>query len=259
MRWGERSHSSSRRSSDTIRWVPRLLPATAWISSMITCSMPARVSRARLVSIRNSDSGVVIRICGRTADQPTALVGRGVSGAHSRRSACVHCWHPSRSAASPMPRSGARRFFSISTASARSGDTYSTRVAPVPDTAACPADMSRSMAHRNAASVLPVPVGAQISVWPPAAMCGQPSACGAVGAANVDANQARVGSEKAASGSAIKPEPYRRPKPPPPRPPRFGREHAWAAAHGIPPWSPRASIGRLARIGIRAHTRGPPA
>ena len=34
---------------------------------------------------------------------------------------------------------------------------------------------SRSIAHRNAASVLPEPVGARISVWSPSAMAAQPS------------------------------------------------------------------------------------
>ena len=93
---------------------------------------------------------------------------------------------PSRSAASRMPCSGVRRFFSTSTASARSGDTYSTRVPPSDTAASC--DMSRSMAHKNAASVLPVPVGEHTSVWSPAAMAGQPSVWGAVGAAKADVN-----------------------------------------------------------------------
>ncbi len=39
-------------------------PATAWISSRITDSTSASVSRAREVSIRYSDSGVVIRMSG---------------------------------------------------------------------------------------------------------------------------------------------------------------------------------------------------
>jgi hypothetical protein len=41
-----------------------LLAATAWISSTITQSAWASVSRAREVSIRYSDSGVVIRMSG---------------------------------------------------------------------------------------------------------------------------------------------------------------------------------------------------
>jgi hypothetical protein len=44
--------------------------------------------------------------------------------------------------------------------------------------------MTRSIAQRNAASVLPLPVGARISVDSPRAIAGHPSACGGVGASN---------------------------------------------------------------------------
>ena len=231
MRCGELSHNSSSRSSDTIRWTPRLLAATAWISSTITCSTPVSVWRAWLVSIRNNDSGVVIKMFGgcRTSRRRSSAEVSPVRTPTVGTRTVV----PRRSAARRMPCSGARRFFSTSTASARNGDTYSTRVpgpdGPGPDGAgpdgagpdgagpdgagpaagsaarpdgAGPADMSRSMAHRKAARVLPVPVGAHTSVWSPAAMAGQPSTWGGVGSENADANQARVGSEKAASGPA---------------------------------------------------------
>ena len=49
------------------------------------------------------------------------------------------------------------------------------------------------MAARNAARVLPDPVGARTSVLSPAAIAGHPSSCARVGAANVVSNQARVG------------------------------------------------------------------
>src|SRR5262245_30633540 len=45
------------------------------------------------------------------------------------------------------------------------------------------------MAARNAASVLPLPVGAAISAWLPAWIAGHASACAGVGAANVCRNQ----------------------------------------------------------------------
>ena len=48
----------------TARWLPRLVAASAWISSTITASTPRSVSRAAEVSIRYSDSGVVIRMSG---------------------------------------------------------------------------------------------------------------------------------------------------------------------------------------------------
>ncbi|MEY3749477.1 MAG: hypothetical protein RLZZ449_1373 [Actinomycetota bacterium] len=46
------------------------------------------------------------------------------------------------------------------------------------------------MHERNAVSVLPLPVGAQINVCSPLRMCGQPSICGVVGCGNDDANHA---------------------------------------------------------------------
>ena len=56
------------------------------------------------------------------------------------------------------------------------------------------------MAHRNAASVLPVPVGASTSVDSPRAIAGQPRACAAVGAANDALNQSRTAGWNDASG-----------------------------------------------------------
>ena len=54
----------SRRSRVTARWLPRLVAARAWISSTITASTPRSVSRAADVSMRYSDSGVVMRMSG---------------------------------------------------------------------------------------------------------------------------------------------------------------------------------------------------
>src|ERR1700677_1246416 len=49
------------------------------------------------------------------------------------------------------------------------------------------------MQTRTAASVLPDPVGAAISVWPPAATSSQPAACGSVGPpGNRRSNQVRT-------------------------------------------------------------------
>ena len=58
------------------------------------------------------------------------------------------------------------------------------------------------MPHRNAASVLPEPVGAQISVLAPAAIFGQPCAWAGVGAANEASNQRRTGSENGSRGDS---------------------------------------------------------
>src|SRR4051812_42666839 len=55
---------------------------------------------------------------------------------------------------------------------------------------------SRSTAWRNAASVLPEPVGAMTSVSRPSAMASHAPVCAAVGSANDDSNHARVAGEK---------------------------------------------------------------
>ena len=64
MRCGACLEIASSRSSDSARCAPRLVPAIAWISSTITHRTSRSVSRAPDVSIRYSDSGVVIRMSG---------------------------------------------------------------------------------------------------------------------------------------------------------------------------------------------------
>ena len=68
MRCAGRSSIASRRSSDSARCEPRFVAATACTSSTITVSTSVSVSRAAEVSIRNSDSGVVMRISGGSLD-----------------------------------------------------------------------------------------------------------------------------------------------------------------------------------------------
>jgi len=77
--------------------------------------------------------------------------------------------------------------------SALSGDTYSTlvRSGRVPP-AAIASPISRSSAHRNAASVLPDPVGAEISACSPVAIAGQACDWAAVGSAKARVNQSRT-------------------------------------------------------------------
>ena len=76
-----RSRRASRRSRESARWAPRLVPATAWTSSTMTVSTPRRASRDWAVRSRNNDSGVVMSTSGRLAGEPASLVGRGVAGA----------------------------------------------------------------------------------------------------------------------------------------------------------------------------------
>ena len=75
------SSSASRRSRESARWAPRLVPATACTSSTITVSIARSVSRACEVSIRKSDSGVVIRMSGGRLQQLAPLLLRRVAGA----------------------------------------------------------------------------------------------------------------------------------------------------------------------------------
>ncbi|SHW86983.1 Uncharacterised protein [Mycobacteroides abscessus subsp. abscessus] len=130
IRWAGLSSSSSRRSSERARCAPRLVAATACTSSTMTVRTVARVSRAADVSMRNSDSGVVIRMSGGVAISwrrcagevspertPTVMSGAGV---------------PTRSATLVMPVSGVDRLRSTSTARAFSGETYRTFVPLTP-------------------------------------------------------------------------------------------------------------------------------
>ena len=164
IRCGGFSAISSSRSSVSARWAPRLVVAIAWISSMITVSTPMSVSRAADVHIRYSDSGVVIsRSGGRRISFCRSL--DGVSPVRIPTSGAVKP-SPKRSAANSMPFNGARKFFSMSNANARSGEMYSTRVR-CDRSSGRGVVVSRSIDDKNDASVLPEPVGAQISVCSP--------------------------------------------------------------------------------------------
>ena len=59
----------------------------------------------------------------------------------------------------------------------------------------------RSIPQRKLASVLPEPVGAQISVWAPPEIAFQPPACAGVGPSKEASNQRRTGALNGASGS----------------------------------------------------------
>ncbi len=193
IRWNGRPVSASRRSSESMRWAPRLVAATEWISSRMTVWTPRRVSRAEDVSSRYSDSGVVIKMSGGSRSRRR----RSRASVSPVRTPTVGTWGsgvPRVAAASWMPASGARRFFSMSTASARSGETYRTRVRS--SRAGGGAAASRSIAHRNAASVLPDPVGASSSVCRPSAIGGHPAVWAGVGASNVASNHERAAGEK---------------------------------------------------------------
>ncbi len=71
------------RCSESAKWAPRLVPARAWISSTMMVVTGARVWRAREVSIRNSDSGVVIRMSGGDVSRARRARGIRVAGAYA--------------------------------------------------------------------------------------------------------------------------------------------------------------------------------
>ncbi|SLH03441.1 Uncharacterised protein [Mycobacteroides abscessus subsp. abscessus] len=115
-----RSVSMSSRASDRARCAPRLEPAMACTSSTMTVRTVRSVSRAAEVSMRNSDSGVVIRMSGGVR----CILRRAAAGVSPERTPTVISGgsSPSRLAVWVMPTSGARRLRSTSTASALSGE-----------------------------------------------------------------------------------------------------------------------------------------
>ena len=110
-----RPRRSSRRSRESARCVPRLEPAKEWISSTMTLSTVRSVSRAALVSMRYSDSGVVMRIsggCVRNRRRSRAGVSPERTPTEMGRVGPT----------APIPASGRRRLRSMSTPSALSGE-----------------------------------------------------------------------------------------------------------------------------------------
>ncbi len=98
-----------------------MVPATACTSSTMTVSTPRSASRAWLVRIRNSDSGVVMSTSG--GSRPN--VRRSAAGVSPERmpTRTSGSGRPRRAAVARIPASGARRLRSTSTARALSGLT----------------------------------------------------------------------------------------------------------------------------------------
>jgi hypothetical protein len=93
----------------------------------------------------------------------------------------------------------------MSYARAFSGLTYTTRVPRGASPAsAAPALLSRSSAHRNAASVFPDPVGAETKTCSPPAIAGHAFAWAGVGAAKACSNQSRTGALKLDRGTRVR-------------------------------------------------------
>jgi hypothetical protein len=120
MRWAGFGRIASSRSSDTARCAPRFVAATAWISSTMIVSTPASVSRAALVSIRKSDSGVVIRMSG--GSRSSSRRSDAVVSPERTPTVMAGTSRPSRFAVCVMPTRGDRRLRSTSTPRAFSGE-----------------------------------------------------------------------------------------------------------------------------------------
>jgi hypothetical protein len=154
-----------------------LVGTSAWISSMMTVSTERSASRAFDVSSRYSDSGVVIRMSAGSRWN-RARSARRVAGADRdrRRDGTA-----SPRAAATVGDAGERR-----AQVALDVDRQRLERRDVEHAAALGfgggarrSNISRLRHHRNAVSVLPLPVGARISVDSPRAIAGQPSCCGA--------------------------------------------------------------------------------
>ena len=193
MRWAGCSSRPSSRSKLNARCAPRLLPASACTSPTMTACTVRSASRACDVSMRYSDSGVVMSTSG-----GFRWMRRRSSGVVSPVR-CTVVMAGSASARSAMAASGRCRLRSTSAPRAFSGDTYSTRTparhgSPA-SAAASFSRANRSMANRNAASVLPEPVGAMTKALQPAAMASHARAWAGVGSLNASPNQSRTGVE----------------------------------------------------------------
>jgi len=163
---------ASRRSSVSARCEPRFEPITACISSTMATRAVLRMARPpALVARRQSDSGVVARICG---DRLTiaARAEAGVSPVLSpTRMRLAVASSPLAERWARMPASGACRLRSMSLLSALSGETWNRRVSSGSGPVSASHTRS-SIAQRNAASVLPEPVGAAMRVCCPSLICG---------------------------------------------------------------------------------------
>ena len=110
--------------------------------------------------------------------------------------------NPRSAASARISLSGPSRFFWMSLPSAFSGETYRTsvRLTSVPSRAF---RTRRSIQIKNAESVLPEPVGAEINVVRPARISGQPCSCGSVGDPNLPRNHSATSGWAQASETGI--------------------------------------------------------
>jgi len=175
------------RSSDSAKCAPRLLPASAWISSTITVRVVASVflpdsepRRCRETRSRNDD----VR---RTAAHAGALGLGSVAGAYQRADLNV-----GQAERAQLIADARERHFEIALDVIRKrlqSEMYTSCVSSA--SALCnPLRTSSSMAVKNAAKVFPDPVGAAIRTCLAARIAGQACSCAGVGASKLRRNQA---------------------------------------------------------------------
>src|SRR6187431_862678 len=188
---------------------------------MISVSTDSKILRVSEVKSRNKDSGVVIRMSGGVR----RMRARSACGVSPVRRARVGTRRslPRRRAACEMPAMGARKLRSMSTAKALSGETYSTRQRVSLGGSA--EFISLSTADKNAARVLPEPVGESSNVDAPEMIAGKPSVWARVGAPSVDSNQSRAGRESSRRGSTVTSRVYALPRRRAVQDPMHGRQH----------------------------------
>ena len=149
------------------------------------------------VSRMNSDSGVVTRMCGASL----RILCRSAAGVSPVRTAVLigASDRPRSAASSAISASGRSRFFCTSFDSALSGETYRIWVS-FASVLSRAARTRPSRQIRNAASVLPDPVGAEIRTLRPVRISRQPAICGSVGFPNRLVNHSDTNGSKSDSG-----------------------------------------------------------
>ena len=165
---------------DRARWAPRLVPTSAWISSTMTVSTVARPARACDGEEQEERLGGGDEDVGGMAQHPRPLA----------RPACRRCGCPTVSSAVRVAPAGGGAGDAGEGRAQVALDVHGQRAQgrDVDDAAAWPArgaasNIRRSRAARNAARVLPEPVGAKTRVDSPSKIEGQPEGLGPGGPA----------------------------------------------------------------------------
>ena len=182
--------SAARRSSESARWLPRLLRRARGSRRRSPCASWTSIARPDAEpSSTYSDSGVVTTMCGGRL----RMLARSACGVSPVRTSVRMSTSGMALVAQRLPDAGQRRgevLAHVVRQRLQRRDVDDGRLVGQRrlDT---PCRTSPSIAARNAASVLPDPVGAATSTFRPAWRRGHARACGAVGASKCASNQRR--------------------------------------------------------------------